>query len=484
LESIVPRVNAVLYARKSSKEEVRAGETSKSVADQFTDMRAYAAAHSMNVVAELYDDAISGRQDDTRPGFLELRGLIEDGTANTIVLDTKSRLYRNSGKREMMMQDLDARGVQVHAVSQGGRIHRDTAHEWFVDGLDGLMDDRLWRERSEGWRKALARRQEKGLTTNGGPRFGYTKDEDKRYVPDPDTGPVLRALYLRYAAGAGFQGLCKWLNDTGVVTTRGNTWGTHSLIRALDSGFGAGLLISGKGKAITYSPGVHDGVITGEEWEAYLRARKGRATLPPKRKNPAWYLSGLVRCGLDGCGAPMLVNSYTDVKSQAICSAYKNRRTCAGVWVNRVAVEGAVAMWLGGVMDDLDAMAPTRDRERSAAQSTVDRLDADLTACQTALGRLAAALARDLMTEEEYRAARDELLGEQAGLEQRLAAARDELAALSPVDAGLYAGLVNAPEMTPGEWGALIGKVLRRVEVTKATYRFVPVVGEPVSVPR
>lgn len=469
----MPRVRAVIYVRQSKERE-----ESTSIEDQERLCRMLCDREGWEVVEVVIDRDTSGSEIPWRKRKHFPR--VFDLDVDMMVVYRWSRLSRDDfDQREILKRwgalgrKVEAQAEPVDASTASGVLHRGILLEFAAHEA---------REKSERWKEALARRAERGLPKNGVPRFGYVRNEDKTFSPDPVTGPVLRELYLRYTAGAGFQGLCKWLNDEGVTTTRGREWGVHSLIRALDSGFGAGLLINGRTPHETYSPGVHEPVITGEEWEAYRRARKARAGLPPKRKNPRWYLSGLVRCGL--CGAPMLVNSYTDAKSQAICSAYKNKRTCSGVWVNRVDVEHRVGMWLGGEIENLAAQMPSRDEERARAQSTVERLEADLAANEAAQGRLAGLLARELMTEAAYRVALGDLQGEGTTISKALDAARDEVARLGPVAADALAVLENVEEITPGEWGQAIGRVVREVRVTREAYEFRPVVGEPVRVAR
>lgn len=52
------------------------------------------------------------------------------------------------------------------------------------------------------WREAHERRVRNGRPHRGKNRFGYAYDpEEKLYVPDPVTAPIVRDLYLRYVNG-------------------------------------------------------------------------------------------------------------------------------------------------------------------------------------------------------------------------------------------------------------------------------------------
>jgi site-specific DNA recombinase len=471
---------AVLYARKSSREEIKSeGGTSRSVADQLADLRAYAQRAKLRVVEEKYDDAISGRHQANRPGLQDVKALIDSGRADVVVVLNTSRFGRNQPERELTMQDFDQRGIVMHALEQGGPIDRSTSHGWFMDNINGLIDDKFWRDRSAQWSRSLERRVEAGLPKNGLPRFGYRKTKKGGYKPDPTTGPVLAELYQRYTAGAGFQALVAELNARGIPTTRGNTWGAQTLIRALDSGFGAGLLVANdeKGTAASYSPGAHKPVITEEEWDAYQRARTVRRAEPPKRRTVRWALAGIARCGR--CGAPAVRNKADGPKSQAICSAYVSKRSCVGVWMKVSDLEARVAIWLGGHLEELAAHAPSRDAERARARQALEDAQRAADDAVTALGRLAGLLARDVLDEDAYAAAQTDLVAERDTAVRAVAAAHEEVFRLQPVDDSVYTRLEASKDLTPGEWARQIGQVLRRVEVHKDRLVIVPVVGEP-----
>lgn len=460
-------ITACLYLRQS-----KARDDSISLELQEAACRAYCERMGYDVKAVVSEEGVSGyRKWETRPRFREV---LQSGADVTVVYRW-SRLSRRRLDQLHLIEKLgrvESASESVDVSTAGGRFSRD-----LLLGVAAFESD----VKSEQFKEALARRVAAGLPKNGMPRFGYAKGDDGRYSPDPETGPVLADLYRRYAAGAGFQALCMDLNARGVTTTRGTPWQVQSLLRTMDSGFGAGLLVMDRrskpaGGEDSWLPGAHEPVVTADEWEAYRAARARRRVEPPRRRTAKWHLSGLAVCGL--CGSRLVVNSYDSAKSQAVCSEYKARRTCAGTWMNRVDLEKEVAVWLGGRADRLAAELPQRDAERAAALQARDRAQGSLDGAVRALGRLAADRARGLLDDDGYRGAQAELLAERAEAEGYLTAAREEVERLAPPEDAL-AALESAPAMTPGEFGALIGRVLRRVEVAKGGLAFVPVVGEP-----
>jgi hypothetical protein len=276
--------------------------------------------------------------------------------------------------------------------------------------------------------------------------------------------------------------LCGDLNDRGITTSRGTTWQIQSLSRALDSGFGAGLLIqdvrtTGKDRP-DYLPGGHEAVINEKEWTAYLDARDARKHVAPRRRTAKWYLAGIATCGV--CGGRAIVTTHKAGKSQVICSAYHNKRTCTGVWVKRQTVEQAVTNWIGA---NIDAF-PERDVEDVALQTLADELESRLAGVSARLARLAEGWADGTLDADGYRGAQAAALLDREQNENELRKVRGELALQAPLSRDEWSRLELGESATTGEWNGLLKRVLRRVEVHKDRLVIVPVIGRETAVTR
>lgn len=394
-----------------------------------------------------------------------------------------SRIGRNAREFLALVDDVAEMGAELLTVNE--RFDTTTPEGRLMLTQFAGLNEFYSRNIGRRWKSVQQRRVEQGLPSGGGARFGYRLERGQQ-VPDPVTGPALRQAYLSYTAGAGYQAMVKRLNDAGLKTSRGTEWSTHTLRRCLDSGFGAGLLVTRSGGREEYLPGAHEPVISADEWEAFRRARERRRQLPSKVRTPRWYLAGLVRCGY--CGATLSVGSFRDPQGSAICSAYKNSRTCRGVWVPRWAVEHSVTNWVGAHVSELAAHSwdtSARDEVREDVERRLAAAQGCQERAQAALQRLAHAYATGLLDEASVTAARRDLDAERQAAEDEVAALHAELDALLPVDADDYLRLAEATEdMTPSEWGQLLGRVLREVRVTAEELTFVPVVGEPRTVAR
>lgn len=468
---------AVIYTRQSTlREESISLELQRIACSQ------YCAARGYTVVDVLEDPGVSGLQFARRPGVRRALSMAEAGDVDVIVVWRWSRLSRRRLDQAVILDGLERAGARAESATEpidtttaGGRFSRE------VLLAAAAMESEV---KSEQFKEAHARRVANGMPSSGIGRFGYTKGPDKRFYPDPVTGPLLARCYRKYIAGAGAQSLAKELNDAGVTTTKGSPWSVVALLRAMDSGFGAGLIALDKGTR--FVKGAHAPVISPEEWDAYRRARDRRRRAHPKQRTARWHLAGLVRCGL--CGAPMTVNSYTSTKSQVVCSAYKASRTCKGVWVNRTTVEHVVAVWLGGRVDELARYAwddTQRAEERSRLVALVDARAARLRDLESALGRLATGWAKGLLDDAGYQAARNEIEVEVHAAGAELEDAKEQLSLLAPIGEDVYERLVaGTQDMDTGEWNGLLRRVVASVTVTDSTITVVPLSGEPDVIPR
>jgi DNA invertase Pin-like site-specific DNA recombinase len=479
---------AIIYARKSSKQD-NLGEQSASVADQIELGRRYAEHEdrAWTVVGEFTDDGRSGLLDRSRrPGLDAALRMIEEGKADKIVMLWKSRLSRDELDRASLLRDLERWGCEWHAVRDGGLVDRSTYAGFVKDAADAMIDNGHSIRVRENWQRVHTRRLEGGEPKTGNARWGYTRElrYDRRtgreypsgpFTVDPVTGPVLTRLYERYCAGTGFTPLVVWLNEHGHTTTTGAAWSVRSLSRMLDTGFAAGRI--SKEAAYRDRIGTHKRIIDEELWQRYLRKRAAKRQVPVKRQAPRWYLAGLVRCGL--CGGSTYINSYESQKSAIQCTNRRSNKSCPGVSMYRRELEFKVAVWLGGHIEQWASVVPQRDAERAEVQARVTRLEETLQDDTATLGKLATGWATGLLDDEGYLAAKAELTGTQEARTAELDEARSELDRLGPVARDAYEKLAQQPELTPGEFGAQIGKLLRRIEVHPSFIQYVPMVGEP-----
>src|SRR5206468_9904849 len=200
-------------------------------------------------------------------------------------------------------------------------------------------------------------------------------------------------------------------------------WTQVTLRRCLDSGFGAGyILVSGERQR-----GDQRGVIDEPTWEQYRATRAARRTL--RRSGRSQYLlSGLMRCMYvldDGrpCGSSMGGGQFGHNRTPKFrCLAAASERRHQGGYVMMRVAERAVVEWLREQAPRVDEVGervqqrspgPRRQRRDAAA------LEREILELDRQLVNLTVQLSRGVVPPAAYEAARDQIAGEKALLEQR-----------------------------------------------------------------
>lgn len=322
----------------------REGMTSPEV--QRHAIQAFADANNIDMLfwVEGIDESGSRKKSAWWPRLDQSVERIVSGEVDVIVVWKYSRTGRNRLKWAIALDKVDAAGGVVLSASEP--IETKTAAGKFARGMLGEMNAYQADLIGESWKDAHARRFREGKPINGKPRFGYTYDaEAKSFLPDPVTGPVLAGVYRRYIAGESIYHLVRELNEGSTRPVGGygdkgdGLWSDRTLRRVLDSGFAAGM--------ITYQgetkQGVHEPLITSEEWEAYQEAR-GRRRVYRRGERSAYQFSGMVWCV---CGSKMHGGAHGSDRARAYrCRNGKEKGTHDGGYIQEALIEQAVMAWL------------------------------------------------------------------------------------------------------------------------------------------
>lgn len=380
---------------------------------------------------EVLDESASRDRSGWWPTLDEAVAQVEAGGLDVVVVWKYSRAARHRRRWAIALDRIEVAGGTLESATEG--LDTTTSTGRLARGM--LAELAAWEaERiGETWKETHARRRAQGLPHSGAARFGYRYDRHGGYSIDPDTGPILADLFRRYLAGEGHTTLARWLNRQGIPTVRRarTGWSVQAVIRLLDSGFGAGLLH--EKSTGTWHPGAHPAVITAGEWQAYQQARQTRWNTPARVREPAYPLTGLVRCGL--CGKAMVASSDKKAGPGYLyrCTTRISSGTCPGAWITRTQLERRVLDWLAQAVDGVDAKTATKTARRAAA----DVLRVDVKAAERELLKLDAALERargylvdGTLTRTEYDVQRDRLDLRRTELEKLLAEMRTDLGRL------------------------------------------------------
>jgi site-specific DNA recombinase len=233
------------------------------------------------------------------------------------------------------------------------------------------------------WKETLERRVRHGLTPNGQKHFGYTYSRESGYEIDPVEGPILASMYRAYTSGESARDIAQRHSDPNAAPVNGShpryaRWNTASVLRVLDSGFGAGFILFRE----ELHPGAQPPVITPDEWARFVHARDARRRRPRAERSPYTY-SGFIYCH---CGGRM--GGRTDAgRPRYACIQSGQYTVHPSASLSAHIVDDAVEAWLGTLSDRLNAAAaraprrprlvddPAREISRRVAAVT-ERLDA------------------------------------------------------------------------------------------------------------
>jgi len=209
---------AAAYIRVST-----GSQTELSPDSQLKVVRSYAAQHGYLLPEEYVfrDDGVSGRRADKRPAFNRMIAAAKQKPAPfcAVLLWKFSRFARNQEESIFYKSMLRKNGVEVRSVSEPmAEGPFGTLIERIIEWSDEYYSIRLSGEVKRG----MTERAERGGAVSA-PAYGYAI-QNKRYVIDPQTAPIVRRIFDHYLNGMPVVQIARRLNSEGIPTARGNRW--------------------------------------------------------------------------------------------------------------------------------------------------------------------------------------------------------------------------------------------------------------------
>jgi site-specific DNA recombinase len=215
---------AAIYARKSNEQD--ATEDNLSVVRQEALCRAAAAARAWQIAeGHVYQDrATSGAEFERRPGLVRLLNALKPRPSfDVLLVYDKDRIGREQFETAYILKQLSLAGVRVIECKGGGlgrEIMLDTPVEKFLLAATGFAEELERDKARQRTADALLRKAQAGHVT-GGIVFGYDNVDVRspegkrahveRRVNEAEAA-IVRRIFERYAAGAGFRTSAHELN--------------------------------------------------------------------------------------------------------------------------------------------------------------------------------------------------------------------------------------------------------------------------------
>jgi DNA invertase Pin-like site-specific DNA recombinase len=376
----------------------------------------------LTVAAVFVDDDRSAFSGKPRPGYLAMLERLELGDFGVIVAWHPDRLQRSPVELESFIDLLDRTRTTVVTV-QGGDYDLSTASGRMTARVVGAVARHESEHKSERLRAKMRELVEAGKMTGGsGHRaYGYDAYEagSHELVVREDEAEVVRELVDRYLAGESLAGLCRDLNRRGVPTAMGGRWKFPTL---------RGLLVSSRIAGLRE----HDGKLVPAPWPAIIDADQHHRVLARVRANAhagrraarRFLLTGIARCGREGCGAPLVGRTIMGSRTKRFEPRYvcaRERGGCSGISVLAVPVEERTEEVIFEAME-----SPELRRRLTHNGHQPSDLHDELESIERRMAELARDWADGQITHGEWQVARKRLNDRQAEIRTQIGRRDDE----------------------------------------------------------
>ena len=370
----------------------------------------------LRVVAVFLDDDRSAFSGKPRPGYLGMLERLQLGDFQAIVAWHPDRLHRSPLELESFIDLLERTRATVVTV-QGGDYDLSTASGRMTARVVGAVARHESEHKSERLRAKMRELVGGGRMTGGtGNRaFGYEQYEKGTHQPSvrEEEAAIVRELVERYLAGESLIGLARDLNRRRVSTVTGSRWRVTTVRGLLGSPRLAGLR-EYQGQLVA-SP--WPAIIDADQYHR-LRARLQANAKSHRRAARRYLLTGIVCCGRDGCGQPLVgrtIKSTSTHRNEPRYVCARERGGCGGISILALPVEERVTEALFDVVDSPEFAHRlwSEDGQPPETQDEVEKVERRLAV-------LAQTWADGDITRAEWQAARGRLLERLDALQRRL----------------------------------------------------------------
>jgi site-specific DNA recombinase len=364
------RINAVMYARVSSKEQEREGF---SIPAQLDLLRKYAHDNGIIVLEEFVD--VESASAAGRTGFGRMVEFLKKNRSkcHTILVEKTDRLYRN-------LKDyvtLDEAAVTVHFVKENNVLSPDArSSDQLIHGIKVLMARNYSQNLGEETLKGMSQKAKAGLYPSYAPA-GYRNvegaDQKRIIVPNGDA-PTITRLFEEFATG-------RYSLKSLAAKARAEGWtiGGRPLYKSTLHQILRKRIYSGdfEWNGEIYS-GTHQALVDRETWDKVQALFDHRVQTKEHRIKHDFAYTGFVHCGHCGCH---LVGELKKGKYVYYhCTGYRGK--CEEPYTREEALESQIATSLRelvippGVLTWLqEAVAEPDLTERAARDREQNRLE-------------------------------------------------------------------------------------------------------------
>lgn len=442
----------------------------ESVDQQITECRRYAQERNYSVVAEQVDRGKRAANWEGRTGWKEVAALATSRSIDRVVVWSINRFTRELARGFGVLAELSESGVVLEDVN--GQTYDVADPGGQASAFAGMIGAELYTKqvRDAQARAHRSRAASTKLATGREPygfRLVYDENRDAngkivssnpRPAVDEAEARIVRLIFREFAEGRPKQAIARHLNEDGIRSPAGKTWGPTTILALLRNEKYIGVRVFGKtlrrGKVSaitgrraqvevdssdwTRQDGYVESIINRDVWNRVQERLAHDAEKHASRKahtlaRPRYLLSGLLKCDL--CGGAFTVTQSRGMHSYRCGTRQqKGKAVCAGgKTVSTAAIEELVIDVVESLGKDpaaLEEIVAGHNAEREASnervQERVRRLEGERDDLQQKIAKLLNQMEAGAPTSLVARLETRE--SEAADIVERLRAARAEIA--------------------------------------------------------
>ena len=338
-----------LCYERLSRDEIRDGVESGSIANQRDILQSYAEQNGLLPCRHISDDGASGTVW-ARPGWQELMSEVEAGNVGTILLKTLDRMGRDHLCVGLLLEQFRDMGIRLIAVSEG--IDTDKGEDDFTP-IRTLFAEWYARDCSRKIRQVFKNRMENGKRCSGAIPYGYLPNNGdvNVLIIDEEAAPIVRRMFQMIIDGHGVNDIARTLMNEEVPIPSEHWkrigqpyravhyadpygWTPTTVSYIIGKPEYKGTMVLGKTqnasfkghKAVKTAEGERyifenalPAIVDAETWDNAQRLKK-TVRRPPKSEAAPNPLTGILYC--HECGAK-LTHRHSGADNSYVCSAYR-----------------------------------------------------------------------------------------------------------------------------------------------------------------
>ena len=411
-----PENMAVVYARYSSH-----NQQEQSIEGQLAAARKYADDKGYTIIGEYCDRAKTGTNDN-REAFQKMLADCAKHKFSVIIVWKVDRFGRNREEITFNKYRAKKHGVRVEYVAENiSQGPEGVILESVLEGMAEYFSLQL----SQNVRRGFLESAKKHQVVCGRVPLGYRIGPDKTYEINPETAPVVKQVFSRYAAGESMADIIRWLNDQGYRTGQGKPFTKSSLVTVLKNEKYIGIY--------TYKDVIRDEnavpVIVDREIFAEVQdmLKKNKRMPSHSWSYSDYILTDKLFCGL--CGSPMVGKSGNNHAGQKYmyyaCSGKLHKSGCTKKAIRQDVIEELVLTEAHRIIQDDEIMGYIVDKtwefyqQQDASAEEIKSLQRQLEAVEKSIGNLVRSIEAGLLNDAIV-ARMNELEGQKTALSKAI----------------------------------------------------------------